>query len=263
MVSAGRWMRGLVAGGLAVAVGTSAAVVQAFEIKQLEIMQGLLEFGMENAYHTGVPHFRGSDINRSTHDPGLSYGILDFWRISGIIKFENVEEDEWRVARVAVENIWVLRTLPEKGGIGLGWFTGVEASVNSETTNALVFGPIISVKQGDITFTANPFLEKTFGRNHGEGIALSYGWHVKREIREGLAIGIESFGVVENLGSPLPWSEQEHRIGPALFTEFKMANGLVMAPDFGVLFGLTKATPDVAIKFNIGFQLVKGIEPAK
>ena len=263
MPSAMRWMRALGAAALAAALGVSAATAQTFDIKQLEIMQGMLELGFDNTVHKGVPHYRGNEINRSAHDQSLDYGVFSWWRLSGVIKFENVEEDDPRLARIAVENIWVLKALPEKGGIGLGWFTAVEGSVNSDTTNAFVFGPIISFKQGDITFTANPFLEKTFGRNHVEGIALNYGWHVKREIREGLAIGIESFGVVENLGHALPWSEQEHRIGPAIFTEFKMANGVVMTPDVGLLFGLTKATPDVAIKFNIGFQLVKGVEATK
>lgn len=256
-------LRALLAAGLMAAVAVSASRAQTFDIKQLEIMQGMLELGLDNTVHKGVPHFRGNEINRSAHDQSLDYGLLDWWRISGVIKFENVEEGDPWLARVAVENVWVLKALPEKGGFGLGWFTAVEASVHSETTNAFVFGPILSLKHGDMTFTANPFLERTFGRNHVDGIALSYGWHVKRELREGLAIGLESFGVIENLANPLPWSEQEHRIGPAIFTELKLANGLVMSPDVGVLFGLTKATPDVAIKLNIGFQLVKGVEAAK
>lgn len=248
---------------LAGALGASAACAQTFDIKQLDIMQGALELGLDNTFHPGVPHYRGSDINRSAHDQSLDYGLFSWWRISGVIKFENVEEGDPRLARVALENIWVLKALPEKGGLGVGWFAAVEASVNSDTTNAFIFGPIISLKQGDVTFTANPFLERTFGHNHIEGIALSYGWHVKKEIREGLAIGIESFGTIEDLGHALPWSEQEHRIGPAIFTEFKLANGLQISPDLGVLFGLTKATPDLAIKLNIGFQLVKGLEAAK
>jgi len=108
-----------------------------------------------------------------------------------------------------------------------------------------------------LSLTANPFLEKTFGRNRVEGIALNYGWHAKYELRSGFAVGVEAFGVVENLADPPPWSAQEHRIGPAIFIEIELTKDFKITPDIGVFFGLTPATPDVAIKLNVGIPLAR------
>ncbi|HRD75234.1 MAG TPA: hypothetical protein PK264_04755 [Hyphomicrobiaceae bacterium] len=247
------------AGALLASTIANGAAAQTFDVKPVEVTKGALDFGIDNTFHRGVPHDRGSDINRSAHDIGLDYGLLAWWRISGVIKLENVEEDELRASRVAFENLFVLRPVDDRKpfDIGLGWFTAVEASIHPDTTNALVFGPIVAIKSDKIVFTANPFFEQTFGRNSVDGIAFTYGWNAKYEIREGFALGIEGYGLIENIGNPPPWSEQEHRIGPAIFTEFKLGNGLTIAPDIGLLFGMTHATPDVALKLNIGVPLIK------
>jgi hypothetical protein len=119
----------------------------------------------------------------------------------------------------------------------------------------LFFGPIVTLKDDKLSFTANPFFEKTFGRNNVEGIALNYAWHAKYAVRTGLAVGIEGFGVVENLGSSPALRDQEHRVGPAIFAEFALTKDLKITPDIGLLFGLTRATPDLALKFNVGVPL--------
>jgi hypothetical protein len=63
----------------------------------------------------------------------------------------------------------------------------------------VTFGPIATIKADKLSFTANPFFEKTFGDNKVEGIALNYAWQVKYEVRNGFAIGVEGFGVVEKV----------------------------------------------------------------
>jgi hypothetical protein len=238
-------------------MSATGAHAQTFDVKQLDVTQGSLELGLDNTWHRGLPRDRGGDFNRSAHDQSLDYGFRDWWRLSAVLKIENPEEANLRIAKTAVENIFVLKGLDEKRpfDVGLGWFASVEASVHPDATNSLIFGPIASAKADALTVTVNPFLEKTFRRNHVEGIALNYGWNAKYEIREGFAIGVEGFGVVENLGNAPRWSDQDHRIGPAIFTEFAVTKDLKIAPDLGLLFGMTQATPDVALKLNVGIPL--------
>lgn len=173
-----------------------------------------------------------------------------------MLKLEAPGDDDFRIAKSAVENILVIRRLPQEGGIGLGWFASVEVSTDHATTNSTLFGPIVVLQSGKLSFAANPFFEKTFGRNRVEGIALNYGWNAKYQLNESLAIGVEAFGLIENLGAPPPISEQEHRIGPALFTTIKLTNDLTITPDVGLFFGLTEATPDLTLKFNVGIPLL-------
>jgi len=231
------------------------ATAQTFDIKQLDVKQGSLEAGLDNTVQSNPRG--GSDSDRSAHDLSLDYGLRDWWRLSGVLKLEKPEDNEFRVSRTAVENIFVLRALNDKlaRDLGFGWFTSVEASVHAETTNSLIFGPIVTLKSDKLSFTVNPFLEKTFGRNRDDGIALNYGWSLKYEVRNGLAIGVEGFGVVDDLGNSPGWSAQEHRVGPVIFTEIALSKDFKISPDVGLLFGLTRGTPDVALKLNVGVPL--------
>ena len=230
------------------------AAAQTFDVKQLDVTQGNLELGLDNTVHGGLPT---SVLNRSAHDQSVDYGLRDWWRLSGVLKLENPDDLSFRAAKVAVENIFVLKAVDDKRSrdVGFGWFASMEGSIHTETTNSAIFGPIVTVKVDKLSFTANPFFEKTFGRNRVEGIALNYGWQVKYEVRNGFAVGFEGFGLVEDLGDSPPWSQQEHRVGPAIFTEIAVSNDLKITPDIAVLFGLTSATPDVALKLNVGVPL--------
>ena len=234
------------------------AQAQTFDVKQLEIKAGELELGLDNTVHFGLP--RPADgINRSVHEVSLDYGMRGWWRLSGVGKFENPAEEAARLNAIAIENIFVLRGIDDKAthDVGLGAFLAVEAGVHNQATNVLTWGPVLALKADKLSFVANPFFEKTFGRNHTDGIALNYGWQLKYDLGKGFALGIEGFGVVENLGHAPPADEQEHRIGPVAYFEIEVAKGVAITPDVGVLFGLTRATPDVALKLNVGVPLYK------
>src|SRR5262245_32957038 len=230
-------------------------LTQTFDVKQLDIEQGARELGSDNTVQGGV---RLRDDNRSAHELSLDYGVSNAWRLSGVLKLENPIEEDFRVARVSVENIWVFRPVPKQGGVGLGWFTSVEASTDAASTNASQFGPIIQVERDKASFTANPFFEKTFGRNRVEGLALNYAWNVKYKLNDNLSVGVEGFGVIESLGEHQPFDEQQHRVGPALFTTVKLSEDFSITPDIGLYFGLTEATPSLTLKVNVGVPLVQG-----
>jgi hypothetical protein len=231
-------------------------LAQTFDIKQLDVKGGSLEAASDNTVQGGV---RRRDDNRTAHELSLDYGVSDDWRLSGVFKFEKPLEVDFRFARTSVENIWVFRPVPKAGGLGLGWFTTVEVATDRATTNASQFGPIITLKDDKLAFTANPFFEKTFGRNRTEGIALTYGWNLKYTLNDSLAIGVEGFGEIENLGDPASLAEQHHRLGPALFATIKLGEHLTITPDVGLFFGLTEATPSLTLKLNVGVPL---LEPA-
>lgn len=114
------------------------------------------------------------------------------------------------------------------------------AEMRRSAPTSIAIGPILSLKADRLAVTANLFLEKTFGRSREEGNALSYGWQVKYELRDGLGVGVEGFGVIDDLGRPPPWHEQEHRIGPVIFTETEVRRSYKVAVDAGLLFGLTR-----------------------
>lgn len=248
-----RAIAGLGAVVLAASFDAQQASAQTFDVKAPEVKGGYLELGLDNTIQS-----RRSGDNRGAHDQSLDWGVTDWWRLSGVVALENPVDGDFRVARTVVENLFVLGKIDGGRGspaFGFGWFTAVEISTHPDLTNTLIFGPIMSVKRDRLSFTVNPFLEKTFGPNHTEGIALAYGWQAKYELRPDFAVGIEGFGLVDNLGNAPGWEQQQHRVGPVVYTEIALTRDLKITPDIGVLFGLTEATPDVTFKFNIGVPL--------
>jgi hypothetical protein len=242
-------------------LSATAASAQTFDVKDTEIKQGL-EFGTSNTFQSGLP--RDGGANRSAHDKSLDYGVTERWRLSAVAKFERPEDANMRFSALGAESLYVFKPLDDKKttDVGYGFFLGVQASTNHETQNNVQFGPILSYKADKLSINANPFFEKTFGRNKVDGIAFTYGWNAKYELTKAVSIGVEGFGVVENIGHGTPLDEQEHRIGPAIFTEVEISKDYSISPDFAVLFGLTKGTPDVAFKFNVGIPLHKQAKKA-
>lgn len=229
------------------------ALAQTFDVKAPEVRGGYLELGLDNTIQS-----RRTGDNRGAHDQSLDWGVTDWWRLSGVVKLENPVDGDFRVARTAVENLFVLGKIDAARGLpafGFGWFTAVEVSTHPDTTNALIFGPIASATLDRLSLTVNPFFEKTFGQNHEEGVAFSYSWQVKYEVNSRLAVGVEGFGHIHALHNSPPWEGQLHRVGPVIYTAIALTRDITITPDIGVLFGLTEATPDVTFKFNIGVPL--------
>ena len=89
----------------------------------------LIVVAQDNSVLLGLP--RGANLNHSAHDQSLDYGVRDWWRLSGVIKLKNPDDADFRVARTAVENIFVLRPVDDKRpfDLGVGWFAAVDASL--------------------------------------------------------------------------------------------------------------------------------------
>ena len=224
------------------------ASAQSFDVKGLHVEQGAIEIASDNAI------FSGGAANRSAHEQVVHYGLRAWWRLSGAVEWENPVGQDVRASHVALENLFVLRPLKQSNDLGLGFFAALEASIHNRSTNGFVFGPIVAAKWNKLTVTLNPFFEQTFGRNREEGIAFTYGWQAKYELREGLSVGVEGYGLVENLADAPRLGDQEHRIGPVLFREIELSKDVKIEPSIGVLFGLTPATPDVTFRVNIDFH---------
>ena len=237
--------------GLALAVCgvASEAMGQTFEVKGLHVVKGGIEIDLDNAV------FSSGAQNRSGHEQKVSYGVTNWWRLSAAVEWENPVGDSLRATHLAIENILVLRPMQQKRDVGLGMFVALQSSIHDDSTNAFVFGPIVTVKWDNVTWAFNPFLEQTFGRNREDGIAFTYAWQAKYELREGLAVGVEGYGLVENLGDSPRLAEQLHRFGPVLYGEVEVAKNFKIEPSFGVLFGLTSATPDITLRFNVDIHL--------
>ncbi|MBL8564181.1 MAG: hypothetical protein JNM89_00520 [Hyphomicrobiaceae bacterium] len=273
------------AGVLALAAPRADAGHNVFHIFTPAVEAGHQGFEALTGFNMGLPAADPAEEHgsvRAAHEIAYHRGVTDFWMTKIAFGIERESGGDYQLTSVASENVFRFTSAPS-GPLDFGWFTAVSAGLASGESNSVEFGPIVSLSSGPVALVLNPFLEKTFGENREEGIAFAYAWRATYEIAERLSVGIEGYGEIENLGHAPPAAEQVHRIGPVLYLGHVhgarhgaeeaghlaghghgahesgvhgMAGHDGEAPDWhaevGVLFGLTEATPDAALKVNIG-----------
>ncbi|MEQ1711504.1 MAG: hypothetical protein ABL908_08880 [Hyphomicrobium sp.] len=259
-----------------------------FHIFSPEVEAG--SWGVEalSTFQRGLPRHPDGDGHvghvpvRAGHEIALHSGVTDFWMAKLALGLAREDGESYTATSLALENVLRL-TAAARGPVDLAWFTAVSAGLESGATNAVEFGPIVSFDHGPFAVVLNPFLEKSFGENRESGIAFAYAVRASYEIAERLSVGVEMYGEIENIGNAPPRSEQTHRIGPVLYLghmhgarrhlhapeavhgghhghahaeSHGSARGQSAASDWhaevGVLFGLTQASPDAALKINLG-----------
>ena len=218
---------------------------------------GEIEFAANSAYQTGFPD-EAEDASSFASELSVGLALTNWLKANGSFLAREVD-DEWEASSAALEAT-LSPTIFHQTSYGAGLFLALEAGIDDDATNEFIFGPIFELSSdGMPKITINTFFEDTFGDNSEEGLAFAYGSQVKWELPKGLAVGLESFGEVEDVfGDPPDLDDQEHRIGPVVFLNFEEAFGTA-APNFevnfGVLAGITRETPDLAFKLNFEMPL--------
>lgn len=231
-------------------------------------------------FNWGRPSSEGAEKPppRMAVELGLHAGLTEFWMSKLAL---GVEEDggSLAVTSIALENVFRFSRVAS-APLDFAWFTALGAGLESGSTNVVEFGPIVSYTVGPASLVLNPFFEKTFGENREEGIAFTYAWRLAYQVSHKLSVGVEGYGEIENLGNTPPVRDQIHRIGPVLYLgtlhgahsssrghgahnsvagghhhrEYAGRGHGEWHAEIGVLFGLTEATPDTALKLNVGIE---------
>jgi hypothetical protein len=125
----------------------------------------------------------------------------------------------------------------------------------------LLFGPIGKIAGRHASATIDSFFVRDLGG--ADTTALNLKWQMKHALTERMSVGVEGYGQIKDIADPGAFNDQEHRVGPVVYFKFgpwlqqeaKHTGGVgeedVMGFSFGALFGVTQATSDVALKFNL------------
>lgn len=234
--------------------GSGAALAQALDITQPDVTKGESELRSVNVINGRYPP-DSAGVPRSTHELSYSHSPTDWLNYTLHLELDGVLVDGWRADHVGLETVVpLLRATEAAGGLALAWYTTLQVSTDTLSTNSLVFGPIakLSTPGGKGWITINPNIEDQFGRNAGPGLNLLYGWQARWKLNETWAIGVDGFGKIADLAHAPDARDQDHRVGPAVYTELQITADRKVTVDASLLVGLTDATPDLSLKFNVG-----------
>ncbi len=224
----------------------ASAIAGTFDIKGPEVEKDEKELLTNHTFQSGFP--ANADRIRHSFEFVASYAFSE--RFKGGLKsnFDRPLDDGAHLSTVGIEGqIFVGSFGP---AIAVAWYTGLDVHVHRHDTNTLTFGPLIKFGDDALSLTLNPLFTHSFGPHREDGVAFVYAVGLKGALRESLAIGIEAYGTLPDIGdSPSP-NFQDHRIGPVVYIDHDLrpARGderaTKLSLEIGAFVGLTDAAPD-------------------
>lgn len=242
-----------------------------FDVKGAEIAKGETEIGFNSAFFSGFPV--NADPLRATGEIAIGYGFSEWWKAGLKLSFDKPVGGDLETVTVGAEGQFLLRKMQGRGP-AIAMFAGIDVAIQDDQTNTLTLGPVWSWALDDKTaLNLNTFFTRTLGRNSTDATDFSYAWQVKHEVRGGVGLGVEGYGVLPDIGHTPGLDFQEHRIGPVIYFERSLngpngnggamkigakgtngngkdENGPKLAIEAGLLFGLTDATQDHVYKLK-------------
>ena len=249
---------------------STSAQAQVFEVIHPEVEKGSFEFELLNGIR--MDSVDAGD-ERSAHEIALGYAPVSFWMPSLAVEIANPEEEKAEVEALEVENVFLFpfgnaagsghhdhahdhnhNHGAEGAGYAVGFYAALEIpNEGGIDEGAASFGPIGEVSLGPVNVIGNLFVETPF--SNGEDPGLSYAFSAATSVGGGFALGAEAFGDIEEAFGDAPgFSDQEHLLGPAVYTELDLGRGRVLEPRLAALFGLSEAAPDAALSLNIEME---------
>ncbi len=114
----------------------------------------------------------------------------------------------------------------------------------------LTCGPTLQMDSDDLQFNFNPLLEKQVGGDGPRQLALGYQWQVKGMVARGVELGAQGFGSVGTWNHWSTASQQEHRLGPAIFLKTNAFGGPIRF-DAAWLVGVGPGSPRNTLRLRL------------
>ena len=190
----------------------------------------------------------------TTASLGFGYGATDYWFTEVYLKREKEGSDgitigEW-------ENKFQL-TETGKYAIDVGLITEIEAPLsNGDAPWEFKFGPLFQTEFGKLQLNGNVlFQTKIGGADDVRHITeLGYQWQAKYRWKPEFEFGLQGIGEV---GDWQHWDnsdEQVHRIGPAVFGKFSIAQKQAIKYNAALLLGASDAAPNNTFRMQVEYE---------
>lgn len=229
-----------------------------FEIPEVDAEKGAFEAEYRGASHWGLPRIDDAedgeddlDLLRQSHEVELQYGLTDWWMLRLTPNVEEPDGESIELASIGIETQFVL--VPRNGGtlgvalmIGYGPFS---AFADGDQPDEFEFGPVVEYAPGPWLITVNPRLTEELGSAADQdGLGFEYAAQARYSVSDRWALAVLGFGEVEELVHAGPLVAQAHVLGPSLYLFSAPDAAREWALGAGVLFGLTDATADAALR---------------
>jgi hypothetical protein len=180
---------------------------------------------------------------------GFGYGVTDRWFTEVYLKSEK-ENGAPNLNLLEFENKFQL-TETGKYPVDVGLITELEFPSNGDNPTEFKVGPLFQVISGKMQYNLNVLFEAKFGGStpSTNEVAGQYQLQAKYLLQKSFEFGLQGFGEVGAWDNWSPASQQEHKIGPAIFGKIGH-----IKYNTAYLLGLTDATENGTFRLQIEYE---------
>lgn len=173
------------------------------------------------------------------------------WKTELVVEYEGQSGQGGEIEALEWENVLIFSE-PGEYFIDVGVLAEYERPME-DGPDKIKIGPLLQKEFSDVIANVNLIFARQIGAGASDETELAYGWELKWRGREALEFGVQGFG---NLGELDHLGDgAEHRIGPALFSKKKLANGNKIGWDAAVLTGIGPNGPDAQARFQFEYEM--------
>jgi hypothetical protein len=228
-----------------------------FHVAEPEVVKGQGQIADHGAVYAGPGTVKKLDQG---HQLELYYGLTDrlAFLTVGLLQQKIGENLEAEIYDIGGQ-YQLLK--PDGEGFALAIRSLYQMALQDGAPDKLLLGPIAKISGHDAAATLDTFFVHDL--DSSDVTALDIKWQVKHRLSDRMSFGVEGYGKIADLEHPGSFEDQEHRVGPVIYLklgpwtaqEFRDVAGVgeekIWGASFGALFGLTEATSDIALKFNL------------
>jgi hypothetical protein len=178
--------------------------------------------------------------------PEFAYGVTDWWEVGLYLPFA-IQDQQFLSNSFKLRSLFVSPNADQRN-----FFYGINFEFSNTTPKfaqtrfALEVRPIIGIRNADYEFIVNPIVDAGFGR-FGE-LDFAPAARLARKLGQDTYVGLEYYADFGEIGNFPKLADQQHTLFAV--SDFKLG---VMDVDFGVGFGLTRASDRLVIKTILGY----------
>ncbi|MGY3585158.1 hypothetical protein ACVIGB_005787 [Bradyrhizobium sp. USDA 4341] len=178
--------------------------------------------------------------------PEFAYGMTDWWELGLYLPFA-VQDRQFLSDAFKLRTLFVSPNADKRNLFyGINFELSYQMPKFAQTRWGLEIRPIIGMRNADYEFIVNPIVDVGFGK-YGEA-DFAPAARVARKLKDDVYVGLEYYADFGKIGDFSPLAEQQHTLFAV--TDFKVGDVDI---DFGVGYGLTRASDRLVVKTIIGY----------
>ena len=210
----------------------------------------------ELEFHAG---YYGDDDNSvdgtRAHEFSVGHGMSDNWFSEVELGWEKLPHAGVEYSGLEWVNIFQL-TEPGEHIVDFGIFTNMGFPDAHNDPNTVEIGPMFEKELGSTVNNLNLTWVRDYGSHADHITTFEYTWQTRVKGDPLLEYGFQAMGDLGEWSDMKTFNNQEHKIGPALFGEFKVGNGSdKLKYDGALLFGVTDDSPDYTLRITVEYEI--------